>query len=693
VKTRAIAVAVVALNAGAATNDLALAREALRDGLWEVARTHAQCAEGDEARLVALEAYAREENWRGLLAAIDGMGYPTGEGYSYYRALALFNGGSAAAASNILAGVTFHDDDLRHAAARLRAAMAVAGHDLVAARTILETDGGDAVDTKLALASVCSESGNRERAEQLWRAVAADTNAAERAQAAAAVGLRDMARLRALTAARSGAVRRLASLRLGVLQVGEDQTFAEGERLIRETVRDKPDAAGALEAFLALGEARIRRGEFAEADRLYSDALEIWPAAAKVASLHEGRGWVYEKLGRADRAIESFRLAEELAEDPERKASAGVKIADALAATGKDREATAAYQRVLTNYPKTKTAALVADVVRLREAEASGRALYAAFKFDEARGVFESLAREDASRRDQMSYYAVLCLYGAGKYEAAERAAEALAADGRDASVRAQAVLWLAKLAYNRSHWRESVRHFRRFAEMAPASPEVPQALVWSARASLAANDFEDVIATVAGLVSGHPDSPACAAGMLAQGEALIELARFDEAVMVLDRAALVPGVSDADRVAAGVMRADALFAMGADNPARYRAALDAYGAIRTSEALSPGMELALSFKIALALEKLKRVDEAIDMYYTQVVLAYRTGRIAGTRYDEAARATFARAAFRLADEYESRGRIRQAVHVLDLVRTSDVQASGEAANRIEKMTQKGMLP
>ena len=39
--------------------ELDVAREALRDGLWEIARTHAAKVEGDAAKLVILESYAR----------------------------------------------------------------------------------------------------------------------------------------------------------------------------------------------------------------------------------------------------------------------------------------------------------------------------------------------------------------------------------------------------------------------------------------------------------------------------------------------------------------------------------------------------------------------------------------------------------------------------------------------------------
>ena len=129
---------------------------------------------------------------------------------------------------------------------------------------------------------------------------------------------------------------------------------------------------------------------------------------------------------------------------------------------------------------------------------------------------------------------------------------------------------------------------------------------------------------------------------------------------------------------------------MGADNPARYREALDSYRAVLLGEALSPSLKITVSFKTGRALEKLKRMDEAVDQYYAEVVLAYREGRLAGVRFDDEARAAFSRAAFRLADEYESRGKDFQAMHILELVVASDVPAADEAEKRIDRIQTKG---
>ena len=113
-------------------------------------------------------------------------------------------------------------------------------------------------------------------------------------------------------------------------------------------------------------------------------------------------------------------------------------------------------------------------------------------------------------------------------------------------------------------------------ADMMPESPSAPSALTWSARAAFAENDFALAIQTVTKLAERYPESPEKARGYMVQGESLIELARFDEAVLVLERAVVAEGAPTEERTRAQMLRADALFAMGADNPARYREALDA---------------------------------------------------------------------------------------------------------------------
>lgn len=635
--------------------ELDIARAALRDGLWSIARQHAQEIDDDEARLLVLESYAGEGRWEALSDALKEYEDSKGAGFDYYRALAK---GDHARAIGIL--------------------KEIGGVEGLTEALMFEADG-------------LVKAGKTEEAERIWRKVVAETNLCDRVLIAASVNLRDAAALRrAYEQVVLPADRRRVGLQLGLSLLRNPQSADEGMRLIRAIVKDAPDAEGADRAFLALADAKLDVGEWQAALNLFREAIEIWPESAKNPSLQEGLGWASLKLGRAEEALESFRMAERAASSDEDRARVIVKQGDALMQMGQDDQAMASYRKVADRYGETQIAARLKETMDIREQEAQGRELYREFRFDEARKVFAKVAEADASRKQRMRFYEVLCLYGLGRDDEAGIRAQELATDCPDDSIRSDAILWLAKLCYNRREWKESEARFMAFAEMTPDENAGAEALLWAARAALADGDCETAIRVSTRLVAQSPLSPCKPAALLVQGEALIELARFDEAILVLERVILAEDVEVEDRLRAQILSADALYAMGADNSARYTSALEAYRAIRFGGSLSPSVRLVVAFKIARTLEKLKRLDEAIDQYYAQVVLAYRDGREHGLRFNDEARAVFARAAFKLADEYESRGRDRQAIAVLRLVALSDVPAVDEALRRINRISSKG---
>lgn len=686
--------------------ELDVAREALRDGLWEIARTHAAKVEGDAAKLVILESYAREGRWEDALKTLDSWAGTSGDGFTYYRALALVETGRRAEAARVLDAGRMADGEYRLLEARLRARIAMAEGDAAGALKILRESGFAEADdeARMAAADILSAAGKREEAERIWREITAKTNAAERVFTMAAVNLGDRAVLRAAyDRAKTPAFRRLAGLRCGIASIAAPATFAEGAEIIRALVKDAPDTEGAKDAYLMLADGYLAAGDAASAADCYAFALETWPDAAFVTAVQEGRGWALRKLGRGAAAAEAFAKAEEVAKTDADRARTAMELGDTLSEIGRGEEALAKYRLVLDRYPETAAGEKLKVQMRLRDLESRGRELIRAADFDGALAVFAELTALAPERKARADYYRMLCHFGKmygpdqrgqdyeNEREAVRRQAREIMGDAAaDAGLRAQTTLWLAKFEYNNRRWAEARRLFLDYAEQAPKSEQAPSALTWAARAAFAANDFAAAIEIVSKLAENYPDSPERLQAYTVQAEALVELSRFDEAVLVLDRAALVENAPAGDRLRAQLLRADALFAMGADNAARYREALDAYRALRLGESLPPELQLVVSLKIARTLEKLKRTEEAFDQYYSEVIVPYRKGRREGVRYDEETRAAFARAAFRLADELERRGRDFQAMNVLELVRESDVPASGEAAKRIARIQAKG---
>ena len=538
---------------------------------------------------------------------------------------------------------------------------AVAAGDHAAAAKILAEGGtpNGLIAARLHEAETLAKSGDRSGAEKIWREIAISTNADERALATASANLMEEAPLRkAYGKVRSAPLKRMLGLRLGRALLGNASTEQEGERLVRAIARDAPDADGAREAFMAVADTEMAADRWTDAAATIREAIEIWPDTAKSGVVQEQRGWVLHKLGRNEEALEAFRLAAELA----------------------------------TDYPKTDVAALLARLVRIRELESKGRALYREYRFDAARKMFEEVAAADPERKPRMDFFSALCLYGEGLDEEAGRKVGDIVRDCQDRQIRPEAMMWLAKFRFNRREWKDAARLFTACADESGDGGKASEALLWAARAAFAGSDFQTAVQLSTRAAENRSDEGIRTQALLVQGEALVEMARFDEAVLVLEQAAAVEGISEDARAKAQTLRADALFAMGADNPARYAAALDAYRATLFGGILPPSARIVVSFKIARALEKLKRTDEAIDQYYTQVVLAYLEGRATKTRFNDAARAAFSKAAFRLADEFESRGRDRAAAGILELVVNSGVHAADEARRRIERLSAKGMF-
>ena len=640
----------------AAGGDLDVARQALRDGLWELARAHAAKDDSETARLVILESYAAEDKWDKVKESLSKWGDAcVAPAFGYYRAAA--------------------DGRLEEAATILRASGSVAG----------------AAEARMLEADLRVKAGQLGDAAKLWREVVAMTNAGDRAFAVASMNLGDVSLLRAAYGRNLGlALRRMVGLRLGTELVKTSDGADEGAKLIRAIVADSPDAKGACEAFVALAEYEASAGRLEEAEKIYHDALETWPEAARLAALQEGRGETLMKLGKNEDALKAFSEAETLAADDAAKAVAVLRQGDVLAELGRGAEAMTKYRTVLDRYSQTHVAKRLKKVVELREMETHGRNLYKDYRFDEAKAVFARVAEAEPALRPRMAYFEVLCLYGLGSDDEAVRKADELAKSCPDASIRADTALWLAKFTYNRGEWKRSCALFRAFAAASPSHPSAPDALLWATRAAFAGSDFKLAIQTATALAESHPSAPAVNKALIVQGRALIELARFDEAVLVLERVAKDEATAKDLRLKAQILKADALFAMGADNPARYQAALDTYREISFRGEADSDDRISVAFKIGRTLEKLRRREEAADQYYTRVVLAYRDGRLKGERFGDEARASFSRAAFRLADEYESRGRDRQAISVLRLVVESDVPAAEEAAKRIERISTKG---
>ena len=119
------AVVVVSAAFAAFGDELDIARGALREGLWDVARAHAAKSEDPGARIVIAESFAREGKWKELLDAVEGWNNSEDERLLYYRALALAETGKMAQAGFAISDRKFSDPAYMRLATRLKARVAM----------------------------------------------------------------------------------------------------------------------------------------------------------------------------------------------------------------------------------------------------------------------------------------------------------------------------------------------------------------------------------------------------------------------------------------------------------------------------------------------------------------------------------------------------------------------------------------
>lgn len=679
-----------------ATSDLEVAKKALRDKLWNIARNRAEKAEGDEAKLIVLESYAREGKWDEILKCLGTWVLPPEDTFRFYRALVKVKTAGDKDVGALIENFTFKDPEYAKSLANLCAQIELKSGDVKGAARIVEkySLAASGPDDKVIAAEVFKASGDTAGAERLWREVVANTNAGDKAFVLAAWGLGDAPVLSNayLRVEESADLRRLVGLKLGTVLLTSPGHFAEGKKLITSLVNDSPGTDGAREAFVFLAGKCLENGDVEEAAKFYQSAMEAWPAAARDYAVHEGRGWSLLKLNKPADALLSFSRAEECASNDVDKATAVLMQGDILSTLGRGDESMAKYRIVLSNYPATPAGVKLKKIVELKDMESRGRDLFHDFRFAEAIEVFAEITKRDPASKPRMDYLEMLCLYGQGKDEQASSKAKALAANCPDATIKAEATLWLAKFLYNAGQWPESCSLFVNYAtNMTPRSAQAPSALLWASRASFAGNDLKGAIDLVTRLAKDYPEAAEKPVAYVLQGEALIGMSRFDEAIVVFNTAAADSRISPKDRIRARMLKADALFVMGADNPMRYEEALGDYRALYMGETFGSGEKINLSFKIARTLEKLGKLDQALDNYYGEVVVAYRDARSRGEVLDEEVKANFARAAFRLVEEYESRGQDEKAKNILRLVIRSDVKpAVNEARRKLQRIKEKG---
>lgn len=234
---------------------------------------------------------------------------------------------------------------------------------------------------------------------------------------------------------------------------------------------------------------------------------------------------------------------------------------------------------------------------------------------------------------------------------------------------------WRAARAFNDGEFRLATRLFFAFADDYPADALAEWALHHAAIAAFRSNQFGESVRAAARLVTEFPQSENLPAARYIQAEADCQLLAFDEAALLFGQVASDPRASPELVLRSTLRRGDCLFTLAGDNPERYRESVDAYrAALRHPLRDRLGVSLECHYKIGRSLEKLNRIEEARNLYYSAVILPYEKAPTAEHAV------WYARAVFAAVDILRRQNAYDQANALLRRLADSSLPAAAEAS-------------
>lgn len=718
--------------------DLDVARQALADGVWRSALAAADsaatnAADRTQARLISLEALAHLGEDAEIRRRLSEWNESASEHFRFWRARSFIRVGDFEQAKAALKE-PFADSSLALPVATLKSAILISSEEFRESLKVfsgLDVDnarGFVGEDAKLAVAEALDRTGEKDRSRSLLAALA---GSAERRE-----------------------VKVRAGYLLGFSEMEDASTYTSGVKRIRALLRSNPEDVASEKAAKAFAVRLLKAGDAIGAEDELRRYLEAYPSAAMDAKVLEPRGEALFRLGRYSEAAGVFVRAEQAAPSADDKARLAYLHAQAYLAEDKFTDAAASFARsasygsdgsrrslyaqadalerggdaqgaiaiyselaggsdVWADKSRLRLIMMTARAGRLGEAidrysklisspgELShddlteaylgrGRACYRDYRFKEASADFAVVASRKPELADGMRFLMALCLYGAGRDAEARKAATVLAKSAKDSALRADMMLWCAKYDFNHGEYQSAQSNFMAYASARKATPSASEALLWAARCASAQMEHTQAVELATQVANSVTSGkPLFIEALFVQGEALMELGRYAEAAQLFDRVSNLAGEDPVSRKA-DLLRADALYAMGAGDATRYDEAIVAYGALLDAGGLSPDFRIEASFKIGRALEKLKRTKQAMDQYYRNVVIAYSEESAKGMLFGAPARTFFSRAAFSLADYHAAAGDTATVRKMLRRIVDADVPAAREAKRRLDELDAKG---
>lgn len=433
------------------------------------------------------------------------------------------------------------------------------------------------------------------------------------------------------------------------------------------------------QALFKMADAYFANSQFALAADAYRQLLKEFAVSPFVPRAAFQLGESLARSGEATLASVQFeRLCDAYPEDP--VAEEGLlRIAELKEGQKEWAAAIDGFNRVMTTYTN---GVFYADALH-------GRAMvrYRLYRYNKARDDFKRVAEAfpKSGVVEHAHHMWGLCEYWLERDEAALLVWRRFVKQLPDSIVTPDVMFWIGKCEHNRGNFEAAERDFLLFVGRYPLHPLAEHALY---RAGLSASwrkEYVHAIELFTRLAKEYPESELMPEVRFAQADALIELAKFSSAILVLE--AIVNKYPDRYWVAqAWGRKGDCQFSLGTGDVKRFKESIESYRVVVTRPDAGRDLVLQAACKIGRALEMLKKKDEALEQYYVHVVVPYFEDVEQGTWHNATAKLWFTRAAFYMADIFEAREEWTKVVSILERVVEAAVPAASEALERIRKI-------
>ncbi|MDA3873869.1 MAG: tetratricopeptide repeat protein [Kiritimatiellae bacterium] len=479
------------------------------------------------------------------------------------------------------------------------------------------------------------------------------------------------------------------------------------------------DPMGNLEAEAGLAKVEESLGNTAEAERLYERA---WKASLKESApapvLLLKWGDMALVRDRMEAAIERFELFLDRYPDHDLAPMAQLQLSTAIADARSVPAALDLLTQLRLKYPDTEyaerallhRAVLLDRALRLEQALGAydaylerhpqgefavdamtdkGIAAYRLGLFDLALMLFREVQETypTHTRAEQAASLIGWAYYLKGMDAEARRAGEAFLARYPESTFAPEVRFWLAEVSFNQGEFDSDSSDFLKLTrEWAPA-PLRSKAHYLAGRSLLAAKKLEPALEQFIKARSVDPDAAHAEDALFYTGDALTELGRFDEAILIFDQ--LIRAYPDSYLVYAARGRmGDCQYTLGEKDPTRYLEALNTYTLVEESQEATLELRIQAMFKIGRTLNALNRGDEARTQFLKMLHLYMQhRGRLGAE-----ASAWFVRGVAETAQSFERKGEYREAIKVYRLLVESGLPQAGVGARRNEDLRREHLI-